>query len=61
MKKYVRFVDKATHTLTWTRPYETDEEYFEIMDNIDPDLWEIKFDKAGAQKLPPQIQEREEI
>ena len=33
----------------------------EIMDNIDPDLWEIKFDKAEAQKLPPQIQEREEI
>ena len=48
MKKYVRFVDKATHTLTWTRPYETDEEYFEIMDNIDPDLWEITFDKVEA-------------
>lgn len=39
--KTVTFIDKKTHALTWTRNYETTEEYFEIMDNVDPETWEL--------------------
>jgi len=46
MKKYVTFIDKATHSLTMTKSYESDDEYFEIMDNIDSDLWEITFEQV---------------
>lgn len=37
--KSVTFVDNS-HILTWTRKYETTEEYFEIMDNTGPE-WEL--------------------
>lgn len=53
MKKYITFICKSCQELTWTRSYTNDEEYFEIMDNINPEQWEIKLDgfspEVGAQ------------
>lgn len=43
MKKYVKFIDKASHTVTLTKGYTTDDEYFEVMDNINPEQWEVIF------------------
>ena len=43
MKKYIVFVCKSCPELTWTRAYTNDEEFFEIMDNINLEHWEIKF------------------
>ena len=50
MKKYsyvhvVAFKDKKTGTIIITREYKTDDEYFEIMDSIDVNAWEMIFDK----------------
>ena len=45
MKQYVRFIDKKTRSFTMTKSYTTDDEFFEIMDNIDPRLWEVSFDE----------------
>ena len=50
MKKYsymhvVAFKDKKSGTVIITREYKNDDEYFEIMDNIDANAWEIIFDK----------------
>ena len=50
MKKYsymhvVSFKDKKTETIIITREYKTDDEYFEIMDSIDANAWEMIFDK----------------
>lgn len=52
MKKYsythvVAFRDKKTGTVIITREYNTQDEYFEIMDNIDSNIWEITFDKIN--------------
>ena len=52
MKKYsyahvLVFKDKKTGTVIITREYKTEEEYFEIMDNIDFNHWEITFDKIN--------------
>ena len=46
MKKYATFIDKATHSLTMTKSYESDDEYFKVMDSIDSDLWEITFEQV---------------
>ena len=50
MKKYsymhvVAFKDKKTGTIIITREYKNDDEYFEIMDSIDVNAWEMIFDK----------------
>ena len=50
MKKYsythvVAFKDKKSGTIIITREYKTDDEYFEIMDSIDANAWEMIFDK----------------
>ena len=50
MKKYsymnvVAFKDKKTGTVIITREYKNDDEYFEIMDSIDGNAWEMIFDK----------------
>ena len=50
MKKYsythvVTFKDKKTGTVIITREYKNDDEYFEIMDSIDVNAWEMIFDK----------------
>ena len=50
MKKYsythvVTFKDKKTGTVIITREYKTDDEYFEIMDSVDVNAWEMIFDK----------------
>ena len=50
MKKYsymhvVTFKDKKTGTVIITREYKNDDEYFEIMDSIDGNAWEMIFDK----------------
>ena len=52
MKKYsythvLTFKDKKTGTIIITREYKTDDEYFEIIDNIDSNHWEITFDKIN--------------
>ena len=41
----VAFNDKKTETIIITREYKTDDEYFEIMDSIDANDWEMIFDK----------------
>ena len=41
----VTFKDKQTGTVIITREYKNDDEYFEIMDSIDGNVWEIIFDK----------------
>ena len=41
----VAFKDKKTENIIITREYKTDDEYFEIMDSIDANAWEIIFDK----------------
>lgn len=45
MKKYVRFKDVKTGRFTLIKAYETDDEYIEIMDNIDPEIWVISFEE----------------
>ena len=50
MKKYsythvVAFKDKKSGTIIITREYKTDDEYFEIMDSVDVNAWEMIFDK----------------
>lgn len=50
MRKYsyahvVAFKDRKTGTIIITREYKTDDEYFEIMDSIDGNAWEMIFDK----------------
>ena len=41
----VAFKDKKSGTIIITREYKTDDEYFEIMDSIDSNAWEMIFDK----------------
>ena len=41
------FNDKHTRTIIITREYKTDDEYFEIMDSIDANAWEMIFDKIN--------------
>ena len=41
----VAFKDKKSGTVIITREYKTDDEYFEIMDSMDANAWEIIFDK----------------
>ena len=43
MKKYITFICKSNQELTWTRAYTNNDEFFEIMDIINPEQWEIKF------------------
>ena len=47
-RKYVKFIDKASHTLTMTKGYNNDDEYLEIMDNVNPDLWEIVYNTENV-------------
>lgn len=39
--RFVQFICKSCPELTMTRSYTTVDEYFEIMDNINFDLWEL--------------------
>lgn len=42
MIKYITFICKSYPELTWTRSYTNDEEFFEIMDSVNPELWALK-------------------
>lgn len=46
MKKHVRFICKSNPEVTLTRGYTNDDEFFEIMDNVNPDLWIISFEQV---------------
>ena len=43
----VAFKDKKSGTIIITREYKNDDEYFEIMDSIDGNVWEIIFDRIA--------------
>ena len=47
MIKSVAFRDKKTGKIIITKEYSTQDEYFEIMDNINPNYWEITFEKIN--------------
>lgn len=48
---YVFFTDRKSHSLITRKTARNDNEYLDLMDNTDPDIWELITDPDTIEKL----------